>query len=355
MEKLIQRYVLRSVSKAVFALILCLPPLFVVFVNLKHFKHTNTLQLKSSHQMRPYRLTITSGSDKPINKIDSCDVRCTWGPFRETATFDAILYKGEQQVKNLSFFYSMEPSWILKLLYGDLFLNNLKNEAYSIRFNFGSEAPCPYFAWYAFENLKVKPLPTLIKGATFLASHNHTQYDRAALAKELSKYIPLYAYGNVLHNIDFPLSARTSDPNPKNWNKTAVLRKYMFHFAFENSVETDYVSEKVWAALAAGTVPVYYGAPNAIDFLPEHSAVFIRDFDSTEDAGKYLMHLLKNDTAYNEYHKWRYSPFSLQFLRRWNFTHTDRSCRICRWAFAKLLALPYNVEQQSIEFAKHFK
>ena len=41
--------------------------------------------------------------------------------------------------------------------------------------------------------------------------------------------------------------------------KAAVLGDYGFNFAFENSKFPGYVSEKVYEALAAGTVPVYIG------------------------------------------------------------------------------------------------
>eukprot|EP00775_Hariotina_reticulata_P003898 gene3898-4152_t len=41
----------------------------------------------------------------------------------------------------------------------------------------------------------------------------------------------------------------------------------------ENSIEMDYVSEKVYHALESGCVPIYYGAPNVEDFLPDPASV----------------------------------------------------------------------------------
>jgi len=38
--------------------------------------------------------------------------------------------------------------------------------------------------------------------------------------------------------------------------------RYKFCIAIENSLAMDYVTEKVYDALAAGCVPIYYGAPN---------------------------------------------------------------------------------------------
>jgi len=39
-------------------------------------------------------------------------------------------------------------------------------------------------------------------------------------------------------------------------------QKYMFYAAFENTVQEDYVTEKVYNALGGYAIPVYIGAPN---------------------------------------------------------------------------------------------
>ena len=49
--------------------------------------------------------------------------------------------------------------------------------------------------------------------------------------------------------------------------------------AFENSNVPDYVTEKYWTTLVAGSVPVYYGATNVQDFAPSNSSVInVADF-----------------------------------------------------------------------------
>eukprot|EP00516_Mucochytrium_quahogii_P010720 CAMPEP_0203773958 /NCGR_PEP_ID=MMETSP0099_2-20121227/4977_1 /ASSEMBLY_ACC=CAM_ASM_000209 /TAXON_ID=96639 /ORGANISM=" , Strain NY0313808BC1" /LENGTH=70 /DNA_ID=CAMNT_0050671907 /DNA_START=320 /DNA_END=529 /DNA_ORIENTATION=+ len=47
----------------------------------------------------------------------------------------------------------------------------------------------------------------------------------------------------------------------------------LFASAMENSMGTDYVSEKVFRVLSSGAVPIYNGAPNIVDFLPHPDAV----------------------------------------------------------------------------------
>ena len=52
--------------------------------------------------------------------------------------------------------------------------------------------------------------------------------------------------------------------------KLEYLQQYKFHLSFENSMIGGYNSEKLIHALAAGTVPIYSGAPDiADDFNPE--------------------------------------------------------------------------------------
>ena len=45
--------------------------------------------------------------------------------------------------------------------------------------------------------------------------------------------------------------------------KVKVLSNYKFYLAFENFAVDDYVSEKVFEGLFAGTVPVYRGASSS--------------------------------------------------------------------------------------------
>lgn len=56
-------------------------------------------------------------------------------------------------------------------------------------------------------------------------------------------------------------------------DKVSIMAKSKFCVAMENSIAQDYVTEKLWDALMAGCVPVYIGAPNIYDFLPDPNAI----------------------------------------------------------------------------------
>lgn len=87
--------------------------------------------------------------------------------------------------------------------------------------------------------------------------------------------------------------------------------KYKFYLAFENSVHcTDYLSEKFWRnSLRQGLVPVVSGThPDDVRAMaPPNSYIHVEDFTSPEALVEYLDYLNQNDTAYLEYHSWRYN------------------------------------------------
>lgn len=47
----------------------------------------------------------------------------------------------------------------------------------------------------------------------------------------------------------------------------------MYSLLQENSIATDYVTEKLYDAFVAGCVPLYLGAPNIAKLLPDPQAI----------------------------------------------------------------------------------
>ena len=81
-----------------------------------------------------------------------------------------------------------------------------------------------------------------------------------------------------------------------------LLAKYKFIIAFENAVCPDYVTEKLWKALQVGAVPIYLGAPNVEEYLPNPgSAVLVKDFDSVEAVAEHVLRLDRDESEYKAY------------------------------------------------------
>ncbi|RYG41523.1 hypothetical protein EON68_02990, partial [archaeon] len=90
--------------------------------------------------------------------------------------------------------------------------------------------------------------------------------------------------------------------------KLDLFASYKFALVFENSVDYDYVSEKVMDAWSAQCVPVYWGAPNVEDYLPGPRAYIDARAYSPAQLAALLDYLDRNHTAYMEYHAWRAAP-----------------------------------------------
>eukprot|EP00750_Incisomonas_marina_P010213 INCI16251.3.p1 GENE.INCI16251.3~~INCI16251.3.p1 ORF type:complete len:494 (-),score=67.93 INCI16251.3:344-1825(-) len=132
-----------------------------------------------------------------------------------------------------------------------------------------------------------------------------------------------------------------------------ALAKYMFYFAFENSIEPGYVTEKLFESLEPGAIPVYLGAPDVPKITARKSFINAMDFESPEALAKYLLYLAANKTAYMEYHTWRAGgddAFNAQYLKlasrqlpgfwHWpNDFHTRRQQTCCRVCDSKFLEL----------------
>lgn len=63
-------------------------------------------------------------------------------------------------------------------------------------------------------------------------------------------------------------------------SKYEVLSNYSFALCFENMAMRGYVTEKIFDCLYAGTIPLYLGASDILDLLPEHAYIDCRKFSS---------------------------------------------------------------------------
>lgn len=79
---------------------------------------------------------------------------------------------------------------------------------------------------------------------------------------------------------------------------------YKFVLAFENSLCTDYVTEKLYTALQNGVVPVVYGEADYRAYAPVNSYINARDFDTPRQLADYLWLLHQNKHLYQNYLAW---------------------------------------------------
>ena len=61
-------------------------------------------------------------------------------------------------------------------------------------------------------------------------------------------------------------------------SKSRTLAQYRFALCFENSVLKGWITEKLFDCFFAGTVPVYWGAPDILDWVPAECFIDMRQF-----------------------------------------------------------------------------
>lgn len=121
--------------------------------------------------------------------------------------------------------------------------------------------------------------------------------------------------GGCLRNTAWPADGTVEQLHGS--TKIALLARYKFTLAFENSKAEGYVTEKFFQPLIAGSVPVYWGAPDVAGFAPDpRSYINAEDFGSVQELAAHLSYLDQNDTAYNELLDWKSNPLSESFLAR---------------------------------------
>jgi hypothetical protein len=165
--------------------------------------------------------------------------------------------------------------------------------------------------------------------AVYFDSNTWARTRRAEYVSELMQYVGVHSYGRSLRNRE--LAEDKGRPT-----KLATIARYKFTIAIENSYCQDYVTEKFYDPLVAGSVPVYRGAPNIEDFVPgDRCYIRIEDFTGPRELAEYLTMLDRDDKEYGRYFEWKQAPLRPGFEQVVAAYGSDPKCRLA----AKLVSL----------------
>jgi hypothetical protein len=158
----------------------------------------------------------------------------------------------------------------------------------------------------------------------YMASNIFTHDNRSGVVNELMRYIDVDSWGEDHLNMnrsllsDYSLGRR--DVLKAGREKLGIMANYKFTLAFENAVAEDYVTEKVWGALAVGSVPVVLADRSIFNLIPSRYAIiFVQDFKTMEELASYLSMLLVDDALYAKHTAWRdqrWAPSFIDYLRK---------------------------------------
>lgn len=178
---------------------------------------------------------------------------------------------------------------------------------FMIDYRLDSDVPIPY-THNGFYDFSKPAFPLKEKGkdgrglAVAFISNCNAANKRLEFLNELMTYTEIDSFGVCSHNKDI----YDEDIGSDYWStKMNTIRKYKFTIAFENSNDRDYVTEKFFQPLEAGSVPVFYGTSNIADFAPEHSFIDANDFKNAKELAEYLEFLDQNDEEYESYLEWK--------------------------------------------------
>ncbi|GMN37630.1 hypothetical protein TIFTF001_006977 [Ficus carica] len=255
---------------------------------------------------------LVSGADQ---EWSSCAVGCQFG-FDQNKKPDAA-FGIPQQKGTASVLRSMESSQY----YAENNLDQARRRGYNVVMttSLSSDVPVGYFSWAEYDIMApVQPKTEKAHAAAFISNCGARNFRLQALEELEKSNIKIDSYGGCHRNHDGRV------------DKVQALKRYKFSLAFENSNEEDYVTEKFFQSLVAGSVPVVVGAPNIQDFAPAPGSILhIKELSDVESVAKSMKHLSANPEAYNQTLRWKYDGPSDSFKALVDMAAVHSSCRLC--------------------------
>jgi hypothetical protein len=232
--------------------------------------------------------------------------------------------------------------WVAWSMESDENYPQLRDAEYMSRFDLtmtyrlDSDVPTTYVSYYSSpanlaRALRNPPRPKQPgQLAALLISAAVDRSGRQAYAAELMRYLHIHSYGRVLNNCELPEDRGRP-------SKLELISGYKFTLAFENSITRDYVTEKFFDPLVAGSVPIYIGAPNIEEFAPgDRCFINVDDFSSPRSLAEFVLDLDHDDTAYGAYMAWRQHPYRETFRRLLEISNIDPMVRLCQAVQSRL-------------------
>ena len=173
-------------------------------------------------------------------------------------------------------------------------LNDMFNLTSSYRLDSHIPVPTGYLTPLTTQDEGFKPLQK-DKLVCWVVSNWNPKFKRVKVYEELKKHIQVEVYGKAFNRV---LPHEEYDK---------LVPSCKFYLSWENSIDQDYVTEKLFIPMMAGTVPVVLGTSRANyeESIPGDSFIHVNDFASPKELAERLIYLDNNPAEYMKYFAWR--------------------------------------------------
>ena len=203
-----------------------------------------------------------------------------------------------------------------------------------ISYRLDSDFPSPI---YPPPRADTKPIPFEERLGDVLAVFSKCEVVRTEYMRQLMKHIEVHSYGACLKNRNglIGLYGQINGKYVFKDYKVVLTRFYKFSLVFMNQDCDHFVDDRLYHALETGSIPVYMGTDKIDQFLPGNlrSAIIrVSDFASPKALADYLRYLSNNETAFNEYLKWKdigIGDMRNTTIGRWWEPRYPLFCQVC--------------------------
>ncbi|XP_065307193.1 alpha-(1,3)-fucosyltransferase C-like [Dermacentor albipictus] len=152
--------------------------------------------------------------------------------------------------------------------------------------------------------------------ALWLVSNCKTFSNREGFVRELAKFVQVDVVGDCGAKGGASCLPKMAERCYRQASKT-----YYFYLSLENSICTDYVTEKFFNALNWGMVPVVLGGANYSRIAPPGSYIDALAFRNVRQLADHMKRVAADVRLYNSYHAWR---------QNYSYAWEDFGCGFCR-------------------------
>ncbi|XP_064480034.1 alpha-(1,3)-fucosyltransferase C-like [Ornithodoros turicata] len=253
---------------------------------------------------------------------ETCPYSCIYTRDRRNIyTSGAVLFHGkDMSLEDMPVYRHPDQRWIFFSLeppthMASAILDRLRG-IFNVTLTYRLDSDVPSQYGYTFEPRRAKPRKPKATNKTGFAawfvSNCKTQSRRESYVAELRKTVPVDVYGRC--------GNLTCEPKASDTCYQKIANKYYFYLAFENSICTDYATEKFYRPLKYDIVPVVLGGANYTSVAPRMSYINALDFDSPAELGRYLSYVAGDRDAFQSYLTWK-SKYRLKY--------ENLACKLC--------------------------